>query len=265
MTLELKKFDLDMIADDKTVVVIGKRGTGKSWITRDILYHKRHIPCGVVMSCTEEGNGFYGKHVPDLFVYGDYKQEVLEKVISRQKRLVHEGHPNPSMFIILDDCAFDKTIFAPRNIPMRTIFMNGRHWKLFFLMTLQWMMDMPPALRQNIDYIFVLKENVIQNKERLWKNFFGVVPDFSVFCEILDNCTQNYECLVLDNTKPSNKIDEVLYWYRAKPRTNFKVGSATFWGCHQKRYNPGYWKAPAGSTHEESKRKKSGVTIHKTK
>ena len=39
MNLELKKFDINQITDDKVVVLIGKRDTGKSFLCRDILYN----------------------------------------------------------------------------------------------------------------------------------------------------------------------------------------------------------------------------------
>ena len=44
MNLELKKFDISQISDDKVVVLIGKRDTGKSFLCRDILYHHKSIP-----------------------------------------------------------------------------------------------------------------------------------------------------------------------------------------------------------------------------
>ena len=80
------------------------------------------------------------------------------------------------------------------------IFMNGRHWKILFMITMQYCMDLPPALRANIDYVFILRENIIQNREKLWKNFFGIFPTFDSFSEVMNACTENYECLVLDNT-----------------------------------------------------------------
>ena len=36
--LQLKKFDLTSIADDKVVVLIGKRETGKSFLVKDLLH-----------------------------------------------------------------------------------------------------------------------------------------------------------------------------------------------------------------------------------
>ena len=52
--LQLKKFDPSKIGDDKVCVFIGKRGTGKSTLVTDIMYHKRHLPVGIVMSGTED-------------------------------------------------------------------------------------------------------------------------------------------------------------------------------------------------------------------
>ena len=47
------KFDMSRIKDDKIVIMIGKRGTGKSWLIRDILYHHRDIPVGaVIIACS---------------------------------------------------------------------------------------------------------------------------------------------------------------------------------------------------------------------
>ena len=57
--LSLKKFNMNDIKDDKVVVFIGKRETGKSVLVRDLLYHKQDIPVGTVVSGTEGANSFY--------------------------------------------------------------------------------------------------------------------------------------------------------------------------------------------------------------
>ena len=49
MEIQLK-FDMRDIKDDKVVVLIGKRDTGKSFLCKDILYHHRNIPVGQVIS-----------------------------------------------------------------------------------------------------------------------------------------------------------------------------------------------------------------------
>ena len=41
MQLQLRKFDVSSIPDDKVIVLIGKRGTGKTELIKDILYYKQ--------------------------------------------------------------------------------------------------------------------------------------------------------------------------------------------------------------------------------
>jgi hypothetical protein len=47
----------------------------------------------------------------------------------------------------------------------------------------------------------------------------------------MDQCTENYECLVIDNNVKSNKLSEQIFWYKANLdiRNDFKLGSKEFW------------------------------------
>ena len=233
MNLKLKKFNPRAMADDKVCVFIGKRGTGKSTLVTDILYHKRHIPIGIVMSATEEGNHHYKRYVPDLFIYGDYDREAVERVLDRQKKMIQRGAPSGA-FLLLDDCMYDRKFM--KDTCIRQCFMNGRHWKLFFMLAMQYCMDLTPDLRANVDYVFILRENVIQNREKLFKAFFGVFPSFDIFNQVMDQCTENYECLVLDNTSKSNKVEDCVFWYKAGMHQDFKVGSPEIWKRHNSTY-----------------------------
>ena len=67
MEFTLNRFNMEDLKDDKVVVLIGKRETGKSVLCKDILYHHQAIPVGQVISGTEAANSFYGTMVPKLF------------------------------------------------------------------------------------------------------------------------------------------------------------------------------------------------------
>lgn len=236
MNIQLRKFNPASMKDDKVCVLIGKRNTGKSTLVTDILYHKRHLPAGIVMSATEEGNHHYQQYVPDLFIYGDYDREAIERVLERQRQILLQNKPISPAFILLDDCMYDKKFM--KDTCIRKCFMNGRHWKIFFMLTMQYCMDLTPDLRANVDYVFILRENIIQNREKLYKAFFGIFPTFDMFNQIMNACTENYECLVLDNTSKSNKIEDCVFWYKAKLHPQFRIGSPQLWNYHKKHYNP---------------------------
>ena len=88
MSVELKKFDMSMITGDKVVVLIGKRETGKSFLVRDLLYCHRELPVGTVISGTEGANSFYSKIMPSIFIHGEYRAELIQNLIKRQKKVI---------------------------------------------------------------------------------------------------------------------------------------------------------------------------------
>ena len=88
MEIQLRKFDMTEIKDDKVVVLIGKRDTGKSFLCKDILYHHKGIPVGQVISGTEGANQFYSKIVPKLFIHGEFDTQIVQNMIKRQKILI---------------------------------------------------------------------------------------------------------------------------------------------------------------------------------
>ena len=93
-----------------TCVFIGKRGTGKSTLVSDILYHCRKIPMGVAISATEDGNAYYSQFIPDIFIHTEYKSDVINQIITRQKKVVNKSKKDPKndAFVLLDDCMYDK-------------------------------------------------------------------------------------------------------------------------------------------------------------
>jgi hypothetical protein len=94
---------------------------------------------------------------------------------------------------------------------------------------MQYALGVPPSLRTNIDYTFILRENITANRKRIYDNYAGMFPSFESFCTVLDQCTNNFECLVIDNTVTSNKIEDCVYWFRAEKRPAFRLGAAQFW------------------------------------
>jgi len=254
------------------VVLIGRRDTGKSFLVRDLLYYHQDIPIGTVISGTEEGNGFYSKMVPKLFIHNEYNTAIIENILKRQRSVLKQikkevetfkrSTIDPRTFVILDDCLYDNT--WSRDKMMRLLFMNGRHWKVMLIITMQYPLGIPPSLRTNIDYVFILREPYIANRKRIFENYAGMFPTFESFCQVMDQCTENYECLVINNNVKSNKLQDQVFWYKADSHNDFKLGSKEFWELSKdmqsddedEKYDPG-----------NSKKKGAGpkISVKKTK
>ena len=243
MNLDLKKFNMKQITfkpnENKgpVIVLIGRRDTGKSYLVRDLLYYHQDIPIGTVISGTEAGNGFYGNHVPKLFIHDEYSSGIIENILKRQRLVLRQikrekasygrSKIDPRAFVIMDDCLYDNS--WSRDKMMRLLFMNGRHWKIMLVITMQYPLGVPPNLRTNIDYVFILREPYITNRKRIYENYAGMFPTFESFCQVMDQCTENFECLVIDNNVKSNKLKDQIFWYKGDNHTNFKLGSKEFW------------------------------------
>jgi hypothetical protein len=237
MKLQLKKFDMSRIKDTSVVVFIGARGSGKSILCKDLLYHHQTLPMGMVISGTEDSNQFYSEIIPSCFIHNEYSPELIDKFVKRQKMITKKtgkekkmfgaSKIDPRGFLIMDDCLYDKG--WQNDVNIRNCFLNGRHSNVFFIFTSQYALAAPPILRNNIDYVFVLREPRITARKKIYENYAGFLPNFEIFSQIFTQCTENYECVVIDNTTKSNDICDQIYWYKAAIHGPFKIGAKQFW------------------------------------
>jgi hypothetical protein len=244
LTVSLRKFDMKKIPQDAVCVFIGRRRTGKSTLVRDLLFHHQNMPLGTVISGTEESNSFYGKMIPPLFIHGEYSPIILANFVKRQKIMMariqrelaagQQSRIDPRSLMILDDCMYDDSWTHDKNI--RYLFMNGRWLKVFFIITMQYPLGIQPALRTNVDFVFILREPYMSNRKRIYDNYCSVFPSFEFFCQIMDQCTQNYECLVVDNTSQSSKLEDCVFYYKAEIHPDFRIGAPEFWAHSANHY-----------------------------
>lgn len=214
--LVLQKFNPATSKPFTTNILIGKRGTGKSCLLKDILYQNRgKFDIGVCCTPTMETAQMFEEFVPKSLIYNDYNASVLQRIVSQQRLRQENGKSIDSVFIVLDDCGYEKSMFSSKNTTIRDIFMNGRHYKITLFVCLQYCVDIPPALRANTDYVFALREPVAVNQKKLYDFFFGIVDTYNNFKKIFSTATQNYECLVSCNTTASNDLCNCLFWYKA--------------------------------------------------
>jgi hypothetical protein len=100
INVKLRKFDMSKIGDDKVILFIGKRNTGKSVLVLDYLYHNRDFPLGTVISPTDNYNYTYRPHIPSIFIHEEYTPELLDQILLRQKQISKMSKvENPVMLV----------------------------------------------------------------------------------------------------------------------------------------------------------------------
>jgi hypothetical protein len=267
--LNLKRFSLADIPDGAVCVIIGKRKVGKSFLLRDILYHKRDFPIGQVICGSENVNPFYSDFIPPIFIHSEYSADVVSKFMKRQmdmkiKTAGDRNNPkskrysklDPRGFLVMDDVSYDTSWLRDRCI--REIFMNGRHLAINYFLIQHYPLGIKPDLRTNIDYVFIMRENNTANRKRLYENYAGVFPDFKSFCETMDEVTTDYGCMVINNGSKSNNIEDIVYWYKADDHEPFKMCDSSAWRYNNANINPSH----VNHMHFQEQSKPS-VAVHK--
>lgn len=246
MDFKLRKFDMNMIHTRAAVdshkspiiVLIGKKDTGKSYMLKHILSILQDcLPTGLIIGGTEAANPFFQDFVPSKLIRDKYSPEIIEGVIKRQIKVKQQftndqrtsGHSqiDPRATLILDDCLYDKSWINEEST--RYIFMNGRHIDLVTFITMQYPLGLPPSLRTQIDFVFILRDNIERNRKVIYESYAGMFPSYHIFCQFMDQCTEDYNCLVICNNVQSNKIEDQVFWYKAPGIPSFRMFNDSLW------------------------------------
>ena len=93
--------------------------------------------------------------------------------------------------------------------------MNGRHKHITFLCALQSPHSLRPDMRQQLDVVIALKENIVANRKRLHDAFYGAVS-WHNFEKLFLAFTSEFGAIIVDQTVQSTDIARVIYHYKAE-------------------------------------------------
>ena len=254
-TLELEEFKIKTLINDDNgdyinprIVMIAPSGSGKSWIVRNILYEMRNIPCGTVIAPTDKINKFYDNFIPSSFIYHEYKTSIIPKILNRQKKILEKNEKrkeegktliDPRTFLVMDDCMATKHLWL-KDPNILEIMNQGRHFQLTYILTMQYCLGIQPELRTQFNFIFSLGEDNAASRKKIYEHWAGVFPKFELFEQIFLKVTYNYGCLVINNRIKTADITKKVFWFKAKPKIDFKLGIPQYLKFHEERFNKDY-------------------------
>jgi hypothetical protein len=172
--LPIQEFTLDEMCLNPSIIMIAKRGSGKSWITKAILYKYSTIPVGIIISPTEKDSPFFSDFFPNTFIFYKYESKILRKLLYRQGLILKKARDkklkgkfiDPRAICVMDDCLASKGAWAKDPLVYELLF-NGRHRQVTYVLTMQFPLGITPELRANFDYVFLLAEDTTSNLKRI--------------------------------------------------------------------------------------------------
>jgi len=255
-SLPVKEFKLESMCENPAIVMIAKRASGKSWVCRSILKHFKDIPVGLIIAPTEKmaTPPFYSDFFPDSYIHYDYKSEIIEKLLVRQDMMIEKCQDreqqgrrpvDPRGFILMDDCLSKKGAWQ-KDQPIMELLFNGRHYRLMYMLTMQFPLGISPELRCNFDYIFLLKEDFYSNLKRLYDHYAGMFPTFDSFRVVFKELTANFGSMVIVNRGACDSFLDKVFWYRAQNDSVGMIGCEQFVQHHENNYDKGWKKKKKG-------------------
>ena len=270
--IPIELFNFDMFLPNPSIVMIAKRGSGKSWIVRAILEYLKTIPVGCIISPSDLGNPFYGSFFPESYIHYEFKPEIIKKILDRQriiKKKIKQGRNiDPRCYIIMDDCLASKGSWV-KDADLRHIFFNGRHEAITYILTMQFSLGITPELRSNFDYIFLLADDFMSNVKRLYDHYAGMFPSFDSFKQVFTQLTADHGAMVIVNRGAKKDFAEKIFWYKAPNLETIKesFGHKQFRTFHNKNFNENWQDSKEGINADEymlrKKKEKGRIIIDK--
>jgi hypothetical protein len=244
--LQISEFQLSDMVKDPAIVLIGKRGCGKSWVIKAILNHLKNYQTAQIICPTERLNHFYKKFIPDSFIYNGYTSKIFEKLLARQIELAEKQSEyekkgkiiDIKTIMVMDDCLASKGSWASDE-PISEVLFNGRHYQITYILTMQYLLGIKPDLRNNFDYIFLFRDDVNSTIKKLYEHYAGSFPSLASFKKVFNELTKDNGCLVIANRGPNVTLQEKIFHYRAPNLNNeiFILGGKQYNIFNDKNYN----------------------------
>lgn len=255
--MNIKRRSLRNIGDGTTIGIIGRRASGKTVIIKTIAYYmKPRVRIPIVFSSTSNLTGSWDNIIPPLAVFNEYKKEKLEAFLTLQasNRDVNSRSTASRMIgkkkiglVIMDDIVSNAQKYK-NHAGFIQMFLEGRHFDINNILSVQDALSIPSAIRSNIDYVIITAETrkprVKTIFEQFWPSEFG---SFDEFKTILEKTTEGHKCLFIDikaSIKANATFSTCVFWCQGIDPKNFpkaRLGIKSFWKLNNMLYDSAWY------------------------
>jgi hypothetical protein len=227
MILTIDEIDFARMHLDATVVVVGKRRTGKTtWAKQITQKLKGRIGRFMLIAGNKDVKSDWEGLMTQLYMtpkaYAEHSllklKEYQESRVSRYTSQKLEVPYRYRVCLVLDDCGSDVTLM--KSEILRDIFANGRHYGMFTLLLVQYYYQIPRRCRENIDYLGLLRTSNTDNIKKIFTELVGR-GNLSVFKYMVLACTDNYGMCFINNTVvKSDSITDHVFFKNSAPASS---------------------------------------------
>lgn len=207
---------------------------------------KDRYPVATAFIGTEGAYERFSQILHPLYVRSKYDEDEEKSHILRQKTCALENggkHPANYAINVLDDVSDDPKIY--RTNVMRGLFKLGsQHWHQLLFVGSQYAIDMPPDVRKSVSYVAIFMEPEDQERKKLYNNFGGLAGSYENFCDLMDQITGDYTCLIFKKRTQTQSLEDNIFWFRGQNLPMWKFGCKEYRKWAEERYDKEYIEDP---------------------
>lgn len=209
--LNVRRFRPEHLCLNPRILIVGPRASGKMTLINQLL------DC---MKCPKDARVLF--YNSEYRVPNDYlnitKQEDIKTLdayvatvskINKTTSNTTSNDTNANVVVFSETCFLKKRDWCSKSV--QQLMLNGRFYGCAATIVEQQSITQIPAdLRCQFEYVFLARQSSPAQQRQLWV-YFGGMFDFETFCQVLNACTRDYEFMVLDFSKQSDK-NSVFYY-----------------------------------------------------
>ena len=234
----LKEFDMSIFTDTHKIIIVGRRGKGKTHLITEILkLQEIRNENMTIISCINEELVKYSDKFNGAVLHDEYNNTFIKDAIDRYnilyKNEIRKQYETPSVSkrslqpgtavggseddratktgstIVFDNCFYDNTWYSNKYI--KQLFMNGKVWRTNTIISFDYPIGIPPVLRSNIDCFFIFNDSDYSYRKRIWERYVFEFLSLEMFNHIMLQLINPYECLVVKHSYKSKKIEDNIF------------------------------------------------------
>ena len=235
--LSIRQFEPGQIKPFRKHLFIGGSGRGKTQGLLSILSHIAPTVDMCLLFCpTETTREFFRRRrmIPDSHIFPSLDLDIIAKALASMRELRARGKKR-SLLLCLDDCSFEKKTWL--HPTMQELLYNQRHLGIHTFITAQYVLDLPPNARSNIDYVYTTSDSCFANIKRLHNCFFGCFRRAEDMHRVHTATTKDFALCVADLTQVAVESPaDMVFYYRAPAQIpKFAIGRDIYWKLEEKQ------------------------------
>lgn len=199
-------FNFSKIREHSSLVIVGPSRSGKTTFLRKILSHLKYRATNALV--ISQDIHLLKDCIQNTKCLTKYDSNVVKSMTNEAKL---KKQYNESLIIAVDVMLTRNDL---NNEELYNLFINSRHYNIYFIITLHDISVLNAHYRCTVDYYFILQKNIqYYKKDKIYQYCFGHFPTFRDF----EKSVKEYEdipeiCIIVDNTNVTTTIPFHYYY-----------------------------------------------------